>query len=161
VNSWKVILATLVIFVTGVVTGALLFGHSGKSLPLMRKGSSTNVSPPGTNGVSRSKIQPPLTGPLRKDFLDRLDKELQLSAQQRERVEKIISEGQENTRELWDLVEPEIYAEMIGAKARIRQELTPEQAEHFAECLKKRPAAKPATNAPPALPLTNAPAAQP
>jgi hypothetical protein len=158
VNSWKVILATLVIFGAGVVTGALLIGYSGKTL---RGKILTSGTSHGTNVVNRDKIQPPLNGPLRKDFLDRLDKELKLSAPQRERIEKIISEGQENTKELWSLVEPDIYAEMAGAKARIRQELTPEQQTHFAECLKKRPAAKPATNAPPAQAITNPPPAKP
>ena len=140
-NSWKVILATLVIFGAGVVTGALVVASSSKASRWLHRPAAAEH---GTNAAPRGKLSPPFGGPLRKDFLERLDREIKFTRPQRERIEKIISEGQENTRELWETVEPDIYEELAGAEARIRQELTPEQRARFAECLKRRPNRHPA-----------------
>ena len=73
-----------------------------------------------------------LSGPLRKDFLNRLSHELKLSSEQRERIERIVSEGQERTRELWRV-------ERVETWHRIRKELTPEQQIRFEELFKSQP----------------------
>jgi hypothetical protein len=161
VNSWKVILATLVIFGAGVVTGALLMANSGKGRSLLKTvGKNPEPAHSATNTPARHKLPPPLGGPLRKNFLDRLDTEIKLTPPQRERIERIISEGQENTRVLWELVEPDIHAELVGTRERIRRELTPEQQALFTECVKKRSTSSP-TNTPPVEPATNASPANP
>ena len=129
-NTWKVILATLVIFGAGVITGGLLVSYSARAwrpsahaapaadgqLPTadpQRVPVERNAAP----AVRESKLPPAaLSGPLRKDFLNRLSHELKLSSEQRERIERIVSEGQERTRELWRV-------ERVETWHRIRKEL--------------------------------------
>lgn len=146
---WKIILATVVIFVAGIVTGGLLVGYSDRGHFPSKEIRSATVQ---TNAVRGTRLPPPLMGPLRKDFLDKLQRELKIDAAQRERIEKIICDGQEQTRTIWQEVEPEIHETLIETKNKICAELTAEQRATFEERLKSRsrPAAKPAaTNAVP------------
>jgi Spy/CpxP family protein refolding chaperone len=76
---------------------------------------------------------------LRKDFLNRLDRELKLTAEQRTRIEKIISDGQECTRSLWLGVEPEMHRTLMDTKAKICSVLTPEQQVRFDKVWKQHP----------------------
>ena len=131
-NSWKVILATMVIFGAGVITGGLLVKNT----------------PPGNVVVvprnpARFTNQPPISvaSPqmMRMEFLLRARNELQLSPEQHERVEKIIREGQERSRKLWESVAPEMRKELQLVHERIRAELTPEQRRKFEQMLKNPP----------------------
>jgi len=139
VNTWKVILATVVIFGAGFVTGTLLAPRAAAPAPLQQ----IDPSRVSNNGTQRNpKLPTPLPGFLRKDFIDRLDKELKLSAEQRARIEKIIREGQDKTKELWEHIEPDMHHVLVSTKDRIRAELTPEQQAQFGQLLKpKRPPA--------------------
>jgi Spy/CpxP family protein refolding chaperone len=158
VNTWKVILATLVIFIAGAITGGLVVSQSRSRdtmPPASVRPAPQNTAGTGTNGVRHIRLPAPRPGPLRKDFVDHLQRELDITADQRERIEKIISEGQEQTKELWEHVEPEIFSTIVETKNRIRGELTPEQKEKFEELLKQRyrPQHRThGTNAPPAEP---------
>jgi hypothetical protein len=148
VNTWKVILATVVIFVAGVVTGGLLVHYSSQSQAVQKV--SENVHPASiqnTNSGHEFKLPPPLMGPLRKDFVDRLQHELKISAGQRERIEKIIGEGQEQARIIWEEIAPDMHQTIVDTKDKVRAELTPEQRIRFEELFKPRPHApsKPAT----------------
>ena len=159
-NTWKVILATLVIFVAGALTGGLIIRNSELAKPGSR-GSETNhlSSALGTNGFREFRLPAPMMGPLRKDFVDKLQKELKIDAVQKEKIEKIISEGQEQTKNIWLEIEPDIHDTMIETKNRILAELTPEQHVKFEELFKPKPkpALKPSTtNAAPVL-TTNTP----
>lgn len=162
-NTWKVIFATVVIFVAGVLTGSLL-------MRLKQSHSAQKTADPahaaalqGTNANREFKLPPPLMGPLRRDFLDRLQRELKIDAAQRERIEKIICDGQEQTRIIWEEISPDMHQTIIDTKDKIRSELTPEQRAKFEELFKPkpRPAAKPAgsTNSM-SLMITNAPGAK-
>jgi hypothetical protein len=150
VNAWKVILATLVIFVAGAFTGGLLVRHSSQAKPVAN-GQRVESHPAAlqtTNATRGTKLPPPLMGPLRKDFVDRLQKELKMDAAQRERIEHIISDGQEVTRQIWLEIEPDIYHTIVETKDKIRAELAPEQKAKFEELLKGklRPPPSVATN---------------
>jgi hypothetical protein len=147
VNPWKIVLATLVIFGTGVITGGLLVSYSDRALHSSTPGPMAANNPratPGTPnpGVRENRIPPPMPVPLRKDFLDRLEHELNLTAVQREHIEKIISEGQERTRQIWQNVEPEMRAELMTTRDRIRNELTADQLQRFEDIL-RRPQRRP------------------
>jgi hypothetical protein len=154
VNSWKVILATMVIFGAGVITGGLLVRHSTVHRP-QRPPAATNAHP---QAFTQAQLQ-------RVEFLVRADRELDLTPIQRERVEKILRDGQETTRNLWDSVAPEIRKEVQLVRERIRVELKPEQRKRFEELMKKAqrpPRRDGATNAPkpeasPDLPLSTNP----
>jgi hypothetical protein len=144
VNTWKVILATLVIFGTGVLTGGLLVTYSNSVLrpvhpPAAPDGPRRNPDAVAPQARRDSRLPPPPNLVLRREFLARLTRELELTREQRRDIEKIISEGQERTRELWQRVEPQVRAELARTRQKIRAELTPEQRARFQELLKQRP----------------------
>jgi Spy/CpxP family protein refolding chaperone len=137
VNTWKVILATVVIFGAGLVTGRLLAPRA--AVPTSSPQIDSSRGSTGNSPTARNvKLPTPLPGPLRKDFIDRLDKELNLTAEQRARIEKIIRDGQDKTKELWEHVEPEMHQALVTTKDRIRAELTPEQQAQFGRLLKPK-----------------------
>jgi hypothetical protein len=159
VNSWNVILATIVIFGAGVITGGLLVNHVEHPVGIHHPG------PPGATIHTQSNETNDMPGPLRaqilnKQFVGQLNDELQLSKEQREQIGKIIAEGQQSTRDLWKLVGPQF--QLIGRNTRmeIRQVLSPEQRKKF-EALMKEQRHPQSTNAPvaPLPPPTNTPVA--
>lgn len=133
-NSWKVILATVVIFGAGVLTGGLLVNyvvHEHRNMPMPR---------------------PPSPGMWRMEFLKHLDKKLKLTPQQHAAISKIIADGQERNREIWtNIAAPKLREEMERVHQRIRAQLTPEQQKRFEEMI--RPFAAPHPPKPP--PATN------
>jgi Spy/CpxP family protein refolding chaperone len=89
--------------------------------------------------------------------VDKLQKELKINAVQKEKIEKIISEGQEQTKNIWLEIEPDIHDTMVLTKDRILAELTPEQRTKFEEIFRPKPKPTPApTNAVPVI-ATNTP----
>lgn len=156
-NTWKVILATLVIFGAGFITGGLVVNNSGKVTSQPHKSASVEL-PKHTASVTSSV---PALGRevrvlapnflLKKDFLERLNRELKLNTEQRERIEKIIGEGQERIKCLCQSIDPEVQEELAETRAKIHAELNPAQQVLFADYFKRKPAAAHvATNAPPA-----------
>jgi hypothetical protein len=147
VNTWKVILATLVIFITGLVTGGLLVSYSDRVQQKhhrlwprdVMKHRLDNKQPTATGRelFSRPGLSSAVPQGLRLDFLQNLNREIQLTAEQRERIEKIITEGQERNKQLWNRVLPEMRREMQQTKERIRAELRPEQVKRFEELMKQ------------------------
>jgi len=131
VNSWKVILATMVIFGTGVITGGLLVKNTAGS-----------GNAPPVKQVVRTNQQPVAVTPpqmMRMEFLLRARKELGLSSEQHVRIEKIIREGQERSRKLWEGVAPEMRKELQSVHEKIRAELSPDQRRRFEQLLKTAP----------------------
>jgi hypothetical protein len=150
VNNWKVICAAVVIFGSGVITGGLLVNHI-QSSPTVLAGRNPVIVP----AVSTNETGHPIAKSLRqpvivsKDFLQRLDKELGLSPEQFEAIQKIINESQSMIRKT-----------IQGSRLEIREVLTPDQRSQFDDMFQrqaKRPA--PGTNQPPAAMsgTTNAP----
>lgn len=127
---WKVILATLVIFGAGVITGALVVNlrYPEEARPLSVKASATTAPP--------LQIQ-------RKEFFQRMKRELKLRAEQQQHIEQIIHESQQRTQPLWDQVAPQMRDELRGTKEKIRSELDPEQQIKFDELFKPRNPRKP------------------
>jgi Spy/CpxP family protein refolding chaperone len=161
VNSWKVIFATLVIFGAGVVTGGLI---AKRSPGLLAAQPQSNPAPRPDNaarGTNRSFAMPPM--PLmRKDFLKDLGRELELTHEQYERIEKILCKGQECTKQLWDEVAPKMHSEWKCVKEAIRAELTEEQKQKFNEFMKRsRKQEQPPKPEPPQTPPTEAPPSSP
>jgi len=121
VSPWKVILATLVIFIAGLVTGAV--GVKGILKP----------TGPGNRGYE--PMQPWM---LREHFRAELDRRLDLSPEQNARIERVMHEGQERVKEIWSLVGPEMQAELRGVREEIRRELTQDQRRRFDELMRDR-----------------------
>lgn len=153
-NTWKVILATLVIFVAGVVTGGLLAVYSGRSFVLRPQ------RPPAARPG-----QTMAAGVMRLEFLRRLQRDLELTQDQRERINRILKESQDRTRKLMEPVSPALREEFQRTKEDFRSVLTPEQRKRFDELFKhqqraheqqRRPAA-PAQRPPDTGASTNTP----
>ena len=126
-NAWKIILATILIFGSGVVTGGLLVRRTSQ-IESPRQGRLSAVT----------TIQPAAPGGYRLEFLRRAQRELNLSAEQRERVEKIFSQSQERTKRLMEPVTPHLREELDRAKREFSEILTPPQRLRFEELLKQR-----------------------
>jgi hypothetical protein len=149
VNSWKIILATAVIFGAGVMTGGLLVNYVDRAQP-------GNHRPPEDHD---SGLPMPRGEMLGKQFLSQLDDVLHLTPEQHKAIGKIIADGQERNHDLWKLVSPQFRAVMQDAHQKIREQLDPDQRKRFEKLLKQfhAPRRPPnSTNAPP-ITATNAP----
>jgi Spy/CpxP family protein refolding chaperone len=153
VNTWKVILATLVIFGTGVVTGGLLVSYAVHTNVVLTPTKPTPMTGQGTNPwLQRAR-----------ELLRRMDRELDLTPEQHQRIEKLIAESAERTKTLWKPIAPQMNKEMQLLHRDIRDELTPEQRPRFDEIFKPRAGQqnrRPGANQPPGL-QTNAVPANP
>ncbi|MGA2242233.1 MAG: hypothetical protein ABSH11_09360 [Verrucomicrobiota bacterium] len=171
-NSWKIILAALVIFGAGVITGGLLVHHVNGRPPshVEPPSAGPNTHPPADNHGPTPPPEvplPQLAERLSKDFVHQLDKSLHLTPKQRDTIAKIVVAGQERNHELWTNVAPQMRKVMQDVNQQIRVELTPEQVKQFEGLMKRfRPAGHrpqpPAnsplpTNKPPMLEPTNPP----
>jgi hypothetical protein len=159
VNSLKIILASLVIFGAGAIAGVLVGSHHP-----FRHRHELVVNPPDVreHGDRHDVPPPPLVGNrLNKDFLQRLDDKLQLTPDQKDKIGKIIADGQERNHQIWTNVAPQLRAEIQDVHKQIREQLTPEQREQFDDLLKRPRKNNSSTNAPPvppSAPATNSPA---
>jgi len=129
VNQWKVILATLVIFGAGVITGALAINLATHQK--QKAGSQAHAQ--------KSKPAPSLQKP---EFVARLDRELVLTSEQRAQIEKALSESHKRTKALWEPLQPNFREEVARLQNEIRATLEPRQASKFDQLLKAKPAKK-------------------
>jgi Spy/CpxP family protein refolding chaperone len=125
VNTWKVIFATVVIFGAGVLTGGLLVKYSVQT-------------PPRPHGQANRAVQPISAGGLRIEFLRRVERDLNLTADQREQIDKIISASQERSKKLMEPIQPKIREELQQTREQFRAVLDPEQKIRFDELLKQQ-----------------------
>jgi hypothetical protein len=164
VNSWKVILAAVVIFGAGVLTGGLLVNYVDHS-PLQNvrlpfAGARLHLQMDGRS-QTRSEEFPRPRSPemLRKEFVEQLDDALKLTPAQHDAIQKIFTEGQEQNRQIWTNVAPKMRQVMKDVQQQIRAELTPDQQKQFEVLIKQLgPHRPPRDKAPPVfLPPTNLP----
>lgn len=113
-KPWKAIAAALALFMAGafcgVMTEQLVAQHS-----------------------RRKPITPDLVGPLgqRVAMVRRLEKRLDLTPEQRTRVEVLIRESQQRLRDMWDPIAPRAEEELRHLYRGIELELTPPQRAQF------------------------------
>jgi hypothetical protein len=168
-NSWKIILAAVVIFCAGVITGSMLVNPgfrkpSGDTAPATAEISHPRPPGDGRGPGGRPEVPlPRLAERLSKEFVRRLDRELHLTLAQSNHIAAIVAEGQERNRVLWTNVAPHMHKVMQEVNQQIRAELTPEQLKQFEVLLKQLPPRRPpSTNGPPRLAeATNVPPAAP
>jgi hypothetical protein len=141
VNLWKVIVATLAIFITGVVTGGLLVGYTDRAAQRVHRPSlQREISRPRDPQTRPLPNTTPnrLPRALSVEFLQKLDAEVHLTSGQRERIEQVIQEGQARNKQIWEeRVAPEIRRENLETQRRVRDILTPQQLERFDELMKQ------------------------
>jgi Spy/CpxP family protein refolding chaperone len=122
---WKVILATLAIFGAGVVGGRLWSKHAPGATPSPAPVMSAQYNNPWQ---MRNR-----------DLLRRMDRELALTPEQHERIEKIMGTSQDRTRNLWSPIAQEMNKETVHVCDEIRDVLTPEQRAKFDVLSKPHP----------------------
>jgi len=156
VNNWKVILATVVIFGAGVVTGGLLVNHIFHSRSKPQRHPQDNVAVRASTNSLPAQNQaevpmPRMAKEMGKQFVQKLNEKLKLTPEQLVKIEKIVLAGQDRNHEIWTNVAPKIHAVMQDVNQQIRAELTPEQLVSFEELLKHPPRKPPGTNSVPGL----------
>jgi hypothetical protein len=161
VNYWKVILATIVIFGAGVITGGLLVNHvEHPTRPLFTFRQPARPAPPAR---ALYENMPPEVRPeiLKTNFVQLLNDNLDLNPRQREQIRKIIAQAQQNTHDLWKLVAPQFQLVWHDTRQQIRDVLTSKQQREFEFLMRQQHALRhqPSTNAPPVMPSspTNGP----
>jgi Spy/CpxP family protein refolding chaperone len=122
---WKPILAAIVIFGAGVVTGGLLVWRlEPASLPAQQHSGSVRTGQFGSPSGMRF------------EFLRRVQRDLDLTAEQREQIDRVLKESQERTRKIMEPVAPQFHAELQRAKEEFRAVLTPQQQQRFDDLVK-------------------------
>ena len=124
-NAWKPILAALVIFAAGVVTGGL-------TVQIRQP----NPAPTPIGNAPGRKVAMPREAQLR-ELSRRMQAELDLAPEQRDRIEAIVRDSQEQMKAVRDEVGKKIGEEFREMRQRIRGELTPDQRRKFAEIMKQ------------------------
>lgn len=148
-NAWKVVCATLVIFIAGIVTGVVLVRLGEREpRPWLRPQRAPQVQPgpgpiqprpgpnenrpPGNNGG-------PGSGAARdREFVQLLESQIQITPEQRAEIIKILAAGQERIQALRQGLEPEIRREMQKSREQIQALLTDSQRELFQRLVPQR-----------------------
>ena len=126
-HQWKVILATVLIFGSGVGTGHLLSRRNASEQPAP---ASTNpdgkFSPANSKGFPQSPARPMM-------FRSHgyLDNHLKLTDEQKVQMRKIRKASHDHVREFGNPFREQIIAEDQRVREEIRALLTPEQARNF------------------------------
>ncbi len=118
-SPWKVILATMVIFVCGVVTGALVIKTQGNAFPRPRPSGDVGFGPPGPPQEILHWLTP-----------------LNLTTNQSAKIVKIVQDSQATNRAIRESIAPQLHKEVDRAHQAINQLLTPEQQVKYAGLLK-------------------------
>ncbi len=160
-NYWKVILATVVIFGAGVVTGGLLVNYVNHFRPPAAHRPAVAAAPhlPATNASPRlADLPKPRPPELFNDgFIKQLDNVLQLEPEQLDTIKKIIADGQEQNHAIWTNSAAQMRKVMQDARRQIREQLTPEQQKQFENLLKQFRVPRRPQNATNAAPTNAAP----
>jgi Spy/CpxP family protein refolding chaperone len=140
----------MVIFGAGVITGGLLVHHSDRVSGLKHLRPAAGVA----------KASAASAGGQRFEFLRRAQRDLDLSPEQKDRVDHILKESQERTRHIMEPIAPELRDELQRTKEKFRDILTPAQRARFDE-LMKRPREHRGTAARERIPVLAAPTNSP
>lgn len=161
-NPWKLILATVVIFGSGVVLGVVLdyatHSHSRGSHHPAPVVATTNHTASAVRPIVEvlNLHQPDI---LRQDFIQKLDDELDLTPAQREALHKIFADGQNQNYAIWTNCAAQSRQVLQDVRQHVREQLNPGQIKQFEKILKQMhpaPHKSMGTNAMPAIrPATN------
>jgi len=127
VINWTAILAAILIFVVGTVTGGLAVRLYDLH---------TRPRPSADPGARPGWTQ-------RMELLRRLDNQLALQPDQRRQIEQALRESQERLLHIWDRFNPEARAELVQSGERIKTILTPSQREKYDRLSRARSSRRP------------------
>ena len=128
----RIALVTAVIFSSGLAAGHSLSGLRAKALRRDGVGRQDGER----HGVAASQSLGPMGHRL--EFLRRAQKELELTPEQRLRVQTHLNASQERIRKMWEPMEPQFRSEMDLLKEKLRGEMTPAQVKKLDRILKGR-----------------------
>ena len=128
-SRWKVIFAVVVIFAAGAATGAL---------------SLRSLAPEPSHQKAPPPPAPPF--PSAKAYIEKLDRQVQLTDDQRAKVEEILMESQERMKKLWEPISPMAREEFRRTRKEISEILTEEQREQWKKNWRHRDGRKPDEN---------------
>ncbi len=153
VSESKAIVAALVIFAAGVVTGGLTVkvagkkdGHKGEKGEKRLKASLTALNPTNNFPVADNVSLPAQAGnPVKGNIvrrpelqmqalMRRMEYELNLRPEQRKKVEVIMHDSEEQMRRIWE----EFPAQFQSLRQKIRAELDPDQRTRFEEIFRQK-----------------------
>jgi Spy/CpxP family protein refolding chaperone len=101
----------VVIFLAGAASGALV----------------TRIYAPRVVKKQQPSAPLPISSERRQEYLMKLDRELQLSPEQRQQCESILAASQKRMKDLWETIEPGARQEYQRSRKEISEVLTPEQ----------------------------------
>jgi hypothetical protein len=161
VNVWKIAGATLIIFIAGIVTGVVLVRLGEREPRPWLRPQRINSAQPGPGPMhprpGPNENRPPDSGggpnnaaARDREFVQLLERQIQITPDQRGAIVKILADGQDRIRELRQNIEPEIRREMQKSREQIQAVLTETQREQFQRLMPQRPARRQdGTNQPP------------
>lgn len=128
-KPWKVILAAIIIFAAGAMAGTALTRKAPRPGG-PRWANNTNVlnAPPA----------PPNFVALRMEFLRQAERQLELTPEQKTKVEQILTDSRQRTRQIMDKLTPELRDELKQTTLAIRETLSREQREKFDKLMRSR-----------------------
>jgi hypothetical protein len=131
VNTWKVILATMVIFAAGVLTGVAIDRRTVSAQP-RRSAEALREEAQIANRIVPNLIAQ------RANLLRTVQRQLDLEAEQRVRIEQILRDSQLRMKPVVDKIAPDLREEFRFTSMAIREVLKPDQRKQFDELMKAR-----------------------
>jgi Spy/CpxP family protein refolding chaperone len=135
VKIWSVVIAVMLIFGAGVVTGGLLVRtRVVQQLPAGQPqmiGSTTSATP----------TPAAVAAPGRQVFVQRVRSELDLTPEQSAEVDQIMRDSHKRMQKLYEPLAPQAREETRRVRQEIQAILTPQQKKTFNEKFKRRPPA--------------------
>ena len=125
-TRWKVIFAAFVIFAAGAVTGALSMRGFNAESPRQKAPS-----------------PPPHPFPSPQAYVEKLDRQVQLTEEQRVKIEELLTESQKRMEKLWEPISPVAREEFRRTRKEISEILTEEQREQWKKHWRHRDGRKP------------------
>ena len=116
VERWRIILAAMVIFIAGAATGAMAVRVYAPKVV-------TKTLPPATQKGSQDYHH---------DYVSKLERELQLTPEQKQRIEAILVASQDRMKQFWR------KEEFQRTREEISEVLTPEQREKKKQLRRER-----------------------
>ena len=157
VAPWKPVFAALVIFAAGMATGALIMkvnlrpsqprpwaAWGGGYKQGFKEGAGFHGSMQNNGKPDREKFSP-RREPNLDGLLKRMSRDLNLTPEQRTRIEGLLQESQARMKTIWE----QMPSEFKAMRDKIQAELTPEQQRKFEDVFKQKDDWKPGRSGPP------------
>jgi Spy/CpxP family protein refolding chaperone len=134
VKIWKVVIAVMLIFGAGVVTGGLLVRTRVAPSPAPAS------AQPQVMGMSTAAPAANIAGvgPGRQLFVQRVRNELDLTPEQSSQVDQIMRDSHKRMQKIYEPLAPQAREETRRVRQEIQALLTPEQKQKFNEKFKRR-----------------------